>query len=155
MTNWATAGRPPCIPTISGPCLESYRGAVAEQAPVTLDYRLRRFDGAYRSITDCALPIHEADGRFAGYVGCCIDVSAEREAQPRAIAMLDGLIAHMNDGVFAETDAGQVAVVNASFTRIFEIPPLPAGRDGCRGAGAGGGAAGEAGGVLPGQLLPW
>ena len=48
----------------------------------------------------------------------------ERDAQ---IAMLDGLIAHMNDGVFAETAAGQVAVVNASFTRIFGIPALPAG----------------------------
>jgi PAS domain S-box-containing protein len=105
-------------------CLESYRGAVAEQAPITFEYRLRRFDGVYRSITDCALPIHDADGRFAGYVGSCIDVSAQRETSS---AMLDGLIAHMNDGVFAETEVGQVAVVNASFTRIFEIPALPAG----------------------------
>ena len=33
------------------------------------------------------------------------------------MTVLHGLIAHMNDGVFAETDTGQVAVVNASFTR--------------------------------------
>ncbi len=109
--------------------LESDRAAVAEQAPVTLDYRLRRFDGTYRCITDCALPIHEADGRFAGYVGCCIDVSAERACTSAA---LDALIAHMNGGVFAETDAGQVAVVNASFAHIFDIPPLASGTTAAR-----------------------
>jgi len=239
-------------------CLKSHRRAVADQAPLTLECRLRRFDGAYRSIADCALPIHEADGQCAGYVGFCVDVTAQRECSSDAlertvahlrlvgslademiyrmrtlpslvvdyvspgvvgiigvtaeeflaspetamerihpedrerlrelratlpdptartilrwvhpdgrmvwaehrrlpvfdatgnliavdgiarditrqkaleherdaqIAMLHGLIAHMNDGVFAETDAGQVAVVNASFTRIFEIPQPPA-----------------------------
>ena len=41
--------------------------------------------------------------------------------------VLDGLIAHMNDGVFAETDAGQVAVSNSAFTRVFQIPAPPPG----------------------------
>ena len=112
------------------PCLQSYRSAVGEQAPVILDCRLRRFDGAYRSITGCALPIHEAGGPFAGYVGSCLDVSAERERSSAALertAVLDGLIAHMNDAVFAETDAGQVAVSNAAFTRVFQLPALPPG----------------------------
>jgi signal transduction histidine kinase len=48
------------------------------------------------------------------------------------MAVLHGLIAHMNDGVFAETSTGQVAVVNASFTRLFAIaapPPEATGAD--------------------------
>jgi PAS domain S-box-containing protein len=52
--------------------------------------------------------------------------------QDARIAVLDGLIAHMNHGVFAESDAGQVAVVNASFTRLFGIaapPPDATGAD--------------------------
>ena len=111
-------------------CLGSYRGAVGKQAPIVLECRLRHFDGAYRSITGCALPIHEADGRFAGYVGSCIEISAGRECSSAALertVVLDGLIAHMNDGVFAETDTGQVAVSNAAFTRVFQIPALPPG----------------------------
>ena len=53
----------------------------------------------------------------------------QRAAQ---VAVLYGLIEHMNDGVFAETDTGQVAVINASFTRLFEIaapPPDATGAD--------------------------
>jgi signal transduction histidine kinase len=48
------------------------------------------------------------------------------------MTVLHGLIAHMNDGVFAETNTGQVAVVNASFTRLFSIaapPPEATGAD--------------------------
>ena len=45
---------------------------------MVLECRLRHFDGAYRSIAGCALPIHETDGRFAGYVGSCSEVSAGR-----------------------------------------------------------------------------
>ena len=39
--------------------------------------------------------------------------------------MLNGLIAHMSDGVFAQTGDNQVAVVNAAFSRIFDLPPTP------------------------------
>ena len=239
-------------------CLHTYLAAVAEQRPLSLEYRLRRCDGVYRAISDCALPLYEADGHFAGYVGTCVDVTAQREgsavlertlahltlvgahademiyrlrlrptqqveymspgiarvagmsadeftAAPESIlerihpadrgltrdfltaapdpsarvtlrfvhpggrivwaehrrlplfdaegtliavdgivrditrqkeleherdeqiAMLNGLIAHMNDGVFAETAAGQIAVVNAAFSRVFELPAFPAG----------------------------
>jgi signal transduction histidine kinase len=50
--------------------------------------------------------------------------------QDARIAVLDGLIAHMNHGVFAESDAGQAAVVNASFTRLFGIAAPPPGATG-------------------------
>ena len=234
-------------------CIREYRAALAEQRPFILEYRLRRADNVYRTISDSGLPLHEQDGSFAGYVGTCVDVTAQREgaevlertlehltlvgahademiyrlrlhpmphaeymspgitrivgmspeqffASPDAlmervhpddrtrlrdlrvgppdpnarvivrwrhddgrivwaehrrlpvydrdgnlvaidgiarditrqkeleherdaqIAMLDGLIGHMNDGVFAETADGQVAVVNAAFGRIFDIP---------------------------------
>jgi signal transduction histidine kinase len=50
--------------------------------------------------------------------------------QDARIAVLDGLIAHMNHGVFAESDAGQAAVVNASFARLFGIAAPPPGATG-------------------------
>jgi len=234
-------------------CTREYHAALAEQRPFALEYRLRRSDHVYRTVSDSGLPLHEQDGRFAGYVGTCIDVTAQREGaealertlehltlvgayademiyrlrlqplpqveymspgisrivgisreeffgspealmdrvhpddrarlrdlrvgppDPNArvimrwrheggrivwaehrrlpvydadgnlvaidgiarditrqkelederdaqIAMLNGLIGHMNDGVFAETADGQVAVVNAAFGRIFDIP---------------------------------
>jgi PAS domain S-box-containing protein len=238
------------------PCLAAYRHAVLEQRPLLLEYRLRRSDGVYRWISDCALPLHEEDGHFAGYVGTCVDVTGQREgpaalertvehlrlvathademiyrlrvrphrhleyvspgaagvmglspadvmhaplkaiarihpddrirfrkamaavANPASrmtfrwclpdgrivwaehrhlpvfddegnltavdgvardvtrqreleqerdaqIAMLNGLIAHMSDGVFAETGDNHIAVVNAAFSRIFDLPAAP------------------------------
>jgi PAS domain S-box-containing protein len=237
-------------------CLGAYRRATYEQRPLLLEYRVRRSDGVYRWISDCALPLHEDDGRFAGFVGTCIDITGQREGtapldrtvehlrlvathademiyrlrvrphrhleyvspgvagvlglSPAAvmkaplkaitrlhpddrlrfrkamaavavpasritlrwcppdgrtvwaehrhlpvfddegnliaidgvardvtrqrkleqerdaqIAMLNGLIAHMSDGVFAETGDNQVAVMNAAFCRIFDLPPGP------------------------------
>jgi PAS domain S-box-containing protein len=237
-------------------CLEAYRSAVHHQRPMILEYRVRRFDGIYRRVCDCALPLHEDDGLFAGYVGTCVEVTGRRERtaapdrtvehlrlvathademiyrlqvrphrhleyvspgvagvlgltptdvmtsplkavarllpqdRPRLreamvsapdpasrltlrwrqpdgrivwaehrhlpvfddggnliaidgiardvtrqraleqdrdaqIAMLKGLIAHMSDGVFAETSDDQIAVVNTAFTRIFDLPPAP------------------------------
>ena len=158
MTNWATGGLRPCIPTISGPAWSLIGGAVAGQAPIVLECRLRHFDGAYRSIAGCALPIHEADGRFAGYVGSCSEVSAERGCGNAALertVVLDGLIAHMNDGVFAETDAGQVAVEQLRVHARLPDSRTAARRDGRRSAGTGGDAAGKTRDLLPGQLLPW
>ena len=73
-------------------------------------------------------------GRFRHNIGVTgstklapLPLAGRRDAQ---IAVLNGLIEHMNDGVFAETDTGQVAVINASFTRLFDIAAPPPGATG-------------------------
>ena len=74
------------------------------------------------------LPVFDADGNLIAIDGIARDVTRQRELEQERdaqIAMLDGLIAHMSDGVFAETGDDQVAVVNAAFTRIFDLPPAP------------------------------
>lgn len=42
--------------------------------------RLRRADGVYRWVQSRAAPCHDDGGRFMGYVGCCIDVTEQRQA---------------------------------------------------------------------------
>jgi signal transduction histidine kinase len=76
------------------------------------------------------LPVFDAHGNLVAVDGIARDITRqieleqERDAQ---IAVLDGLIAHMSDGVFAETDRGSLAVVNASFCRLFGIGEVPKG----------------------------
>ncbi|MBZ0252586.1 MAG: PAS domain-containing protein, partial [Candidatus Methylomirabilis sp.] len=62
-------------------CLEGYRAAFAARRPFTLEYRLRRHDGAYRWMLDTGAPREDGEGAFAGYVGVCIDVTERREAE--------------------------------------------------------------------------
>jgi PAS domain S-box-containing protein len=69
------------------PNVESrYAQAFAERAPFEIEYRLRRADGEHRWILDKGVPLFE-DGRLAGFVGSCLDITdrldAEREARKR------------------------------------------------------------------------
>jgi PAS domain S-box-containing protein len=62
-------------------CLRAYELAFDTRRQFTIEYRLRRHDGHYRSILDRGVPRFLEDGSFAGYVGCCIDVTEEKEAK--------------------------------------------------------------------------
>jgi PAS domain S-box-containing protein len=53
--------------------------AHAHRVPFRTDYRLRRSDGAWRTIDDAGMPRHAADGTFLGFVGSAVDVTEARE----------------------------------------------------------------------------
>ncbi len=52
--------------------------AVAALKPFTIEYRLRRADSCYRWLLENAVPRHDADGNFEGYIGSCSDVTDSR-----------------------------------------------------------------------------
>src|SRR5215813_7871924 len=62
-------------------CMRAHASAFDARRQFTVEYRLRRHDGCYRWIIDRGVPRFLEDGRFAGYVGCCIDVTEEKEAK--------------------------------------------------------------------------
>ena len=61
--------------------LESYAEAFDNRQASTADYRLRRHDGDYRWIRDTGTPRFSPDGSFAGYIGCCLDITDMRAAE--------------------------------------------------------------------------
>ena len=73
--------------------------AAAQRDPYSIEYRLRRSDGAYRWVIETGSPRLAADGSFAGYIGSCSDITdrlraEERfrqvfEAAPNAMIMID------------------------------------------------------------------
>jgi PAS domain S-box-containing protein len=56
-------------------CLAVYTHAFDARQPFVMQYRLRRNDGEYRWISDQGVPRHDSQGRFAGYIGSCVDVT--------------------------------------------------------------------------------
>ena len=63
---------------------KEYNKAFEEKQPFTVEYRLKRADGAYRWILDSGAPRFE-EGEFAGYIGTCIDISEKREIQENLV----------------------------------------------------------------------
>src|SRR5262245_48079964 len=56
-------------------CLQVYNSAFDARQPFVMQYRLRRSDGEYRWISDQGVLRHDPQGRFAGYIGSCVDVT--------------------------------------------------------------------------------
>jgi PAS domain S-box-containing protein len=76
-------------------CLETYRAAFNERRVFEMEYRLRRKDGQYRWILDRGTPRYAPDGRFAGYIGSCVDITERRDLEAdlrRAIEARDDFL---------------------------------------------------------------
>ncbi|MBW4572748.1 MAG: PAS domain S-box protein [Tolypothrix carrinoi HA7290-LM1] len=56
-------------------CINTYLSAFNARECFQMEYRLRRADGEYRWLLDKAIPRFTPDGNFAGYIGCCIDIT--------------------------------------------------------------------------------
>ncbi len=54
-------------------CIEVYTTHFEKQEPFYMEYRLKRYDGAYRWISDQGTPIYD-EGKFVGYLGSCMDI---------------------------------------------------------------------------------
>ena len=62
-------------------CLDTYTQHFDRREKFSMEYRLRRHDGEFRWVLDIGVPRFNSDGSFAGYVGCCMDVSDLKEAR--------------------------------------------------------------------------
>jgi len=72
--------------------LETYARAFEEKQKFISEYRMRRHDGSYRWMLDQAAPRFLDGGTFAGYVGCCIDISDQKEAKAALVELSGRLI---------------------------------------------------------------
>jgi PAS domain S-box-containing protein len=79
-----------------GQCIHTYTQAFNQRLPFEMEYRLRRYDGEYRWIVDVGRPYRDRDGRFAGYVGSCLDIT-ERTRAERALQESEGHLRRMID----------------------------------------------------------
>jgi len=62
-------------------CLDVYVRAFDARQPFAMEYRLRRHDGEYRWMLDRGVPRFLENGGFAGYIGCCTDITDEKQAK--------------------------------------------------------------------------
>ena len=56
-------------------CLQTYGPAFEARKPFFMEYRVRHADGEYRWLLATGVPKYGADGSFAGYIGCDVDIT--------------------------------------------------------------------------------
>ena len=62
-------------------CRHTYEPAFEARQPFLMEYRVRHADGSYRWLLATGVPKYGADGSFAGYIGCDVDITERRNAE--------------------------------------------------------------------------
>jgi PAS domain S-box-containing protein len=73
-------------------CLKSYNEAFDAVRPFTIEYRLRRYDSHYHWVSTSGSPRFLADGTFAGYIGCCLDIHDRKTGELTRLELLRRLM---------------------------------------------------------------
>jgi PAS domain S-box-containing protein len=69
-----------------------YQRAVVAGARFTWEYRLLRWDGAYRWILETGSPRFDAKRTLLGYIGSCVDITDRKEGEDRLRSMSTQLL---------------------------------------------------------------
>ncbi|HUB77339.1 MAG TPA: PAS domain-containing protein [Bryobacteraceae bacterium] len=59
----------------------TFRAHMKAQEGYTHEYRIKRFDGEYRTVVSKAVPRHSPEGAFLGFAGSILDVTGRRMAE--------------------------------------------------------------------------
>ncbi|HEY3973177.1 MAG TPA: PAS domain S-box protein [Candidatus Sulfotelmatobacter sp.] len=88
-------------------CLQIYVSSFDARRSFEMHYRLRHRTGQYRWILDCGVPRYTPDGIFEGYVGGCLDIHDQKEA----------------DELLRRSEERFRALVNASSDVVYYMSP--------------------------------
>ena len=91
-------------------CRNRFNQALAENTGFTLDYRLQNNDGECRWISNYAVPKFTINGRFAGFVGYCFDITSHKKVEHELLrrASIDRLLAQITQKIHTSLDLNQI-----------------------------------------------
>ena len=72
-------------------CLATYHEAFEARKPFTMQYRLRRGDGAYRWLLGNGSPLYDSNQVFTGFIGSCTDITEQKAVEEKLSRANDDL----------------------------------------------------------------
>ncbi len=107
-------------------CGAAYAAAFEAREPFALEYRRRHHDGGYRWVLDQGRPRHDADGRFIGFIGSCVELTGLKAAEQAAAhqqQLLDRVFDVLPDLFFLIDPDGTIREYKASSLGDLHVPP--------------------------------
>lgn len=82
----------------------AFESAFQTRKAFETEFRLRRHDGAYRYVLSSGRPFFDLEGKYAGFVGTCLDITEQKgvEERLRDMSLHDGLTGLYNRRFFEE-----------------------------------------------------
>jgi PAS domain S-box-containing protein len=96
-----------------------YDDAFDARQPFTMEYRVRRYDGQYRWISDHGVPRYDPDQNFLGYIGSCVDITEQKRAEEEALRMREELAHVSRVSTLAELGGALAHELNQPLTAIL------------------------------------
>ncbi|MCX7066142.1 MAG: CHASE domain-containing protein [Methylococcales bacterium] len=106
-------------------CMAVFISSFDAHLPFTTEYRLRRYDGEYRWLLDNGVPRFADDGSFLGYIGSCIDITDNKEAQiiiEKTSSLLQATLESSNEAILVVDFNNMWVLHNQNFIEMWHIP---------------------------------
>jgi PAS domain S-box-containing protein len=102
-------------------CVETFNASHASRIPFTMDYHLRRYDGAFCWILTNGVPYYR-EGAFAGFLGSCVDISDYEERTPESAAGFGQRAARLRELNHRLKNSLQTSICFSAFGRELADP---------------------------------
>ncbi|OWK37622.1 hybrid sensor histidine kinase/response regulator [Fimbriiglobus ruber] len=107
-------------------CLAAFVENFDARRPFALECRLRRADGRWAWVHGNESPLYDPDGRFTGYIGSCVDITARHEAEAereRLARHLALLLDSTGEGIYGIDTTGRCTFVNRAAAAMLGYEP--------------------------------
>jgi two-component system, sensor histidine kinase len=104
-------------PEDAAQCFETFAQAFDRREPFSMIYRLRRCDGEYRWVQDNGTPRYDSQGEFLGYIGHCLDITDQKEAE-RSLLVFKTAVEQSLDGIAIADLDGTARFVNRAWAKM-------------------------------------
>nr|BBH93843.1 hypothetical protein KTA_20420 [Thermogemmatispora argillosa] len=115
--------------------LHVWSEALASGGFYEIEYRIRRYDGVYRTFWVRGVPVREADGSIREWIGTCTDITDRKRLEDELVQtayeatlranQLEATFEAMTDAVFIFDSEGRILSVNAAARRFLSrVAPL-------------------------------
>jgi PAS domain S-box-containing protein len=99
-------------------CLNTYTQSFDQREKFGMEYRLRRHDGEYRWIFDIGVPRYSQQGSFGGYIGSCIDITEQKQAE-EARFRHTAIVESSEDAIISKNVDAVITSWNTGAERMF------------------------------------